>query len=631
MLHSIAMYNSKLSKMKKITILLALIIGLFFTARSNGAQLSAQSLADSIASIMKTKEIPGLFVSVVSKDSVLLQAGFGYADMETKEKVNERTLFRIGSISKTFTALAILKLIEEGKLSLETTLREIAPEIPFKNQWENSRPVRIKHLLEHKAGFDDMHFNILAGQREKGMSAQEEVLAMTNSLESRWEPGLVHSYSNPGYAVLGFIIEKTAKMPYQTYIQQEVLQKLGMDDTHFISEDDDYKHLHFSEGYSQEQTAVADVAIIGESAGSLLSSAADMRWFLQYFLNPQLQDSLSIIAPTLVSEMQQLHGWFEEENQITDGYGLAMYNKNYGSEDLSFKGHNGGIMGFVSDYIFSEELDLGIMISSNTEVSNRKVLNLLVDHFASGIKSDPIQTLSVPVSSAWDGQYRLVNERNEIFRVVNFPARTMTIKASGDSLMAQYIFGDPVYYHQVSEGVFIGSDDTAPSLFLATIDGVPVVYYDDQMMFATSSLGFFILRLLLAVAFMSGLVLLVSLVIRTIGSLFKVSWRKGLVLMLTSSLPVVCFVLSLILLLSKSTLTEMISLAEVSVSSVSILVMSILGPAALVFSIIIGIKNHWKGFQIWQKLFYGLVWLSTVFFVCYCFSFGWFAVSLWSY
>src|ERR1700741_1794734 len=117
---------------------------------------SLEELQKAIKTELDKNHLPGAGVALVSRGELLWCGGFGQADIASKKPVTCDTEFRVGSISKTFVALALLKLQEEGKINLELRLHDIAPEIPMHNPWESAHPVRIVNLLEHTAGFDDM-------------------------------------------------------------------------------------------------------------------------------------------------------------------------------------------------------------------------------------------------------------------------------------------------------------------------------------------------------------------------------------------------------------------------------------------------------------------------------------------
>src|SRR5690348_5894011 len=115
-----------------------------------------EELQKAIKSELDKNHVPGAGVALVSRGELLWCGGFGDADIASKKPVTCDTEFRVGSISKSFVALALLKLQEQGKIKLEARLHDVAPEIPMKNPWESVHPVRIVNLLEHTAGFDDM-------------------------------------------------------------------------------------------------------------------------------------------------------------------------------------------------------------------------------------------------------------------------------------------------------------------------------------------------------------------------------------------------------------------------------------------------------------------------------------------
>jgi len=154
-------------------------------------------------------QIPGAMITIVKKDSVLFTGGIGYANVESKEAVTANHLFRVGSISKSFTALAMMRLVEMGKINLGDKVMDIDSTLPIINQWKNEASLTIANLLEHTAGFDDMHFHSLYNNEDHSRPPLKKILLKRKtSLVSRWEPGTRMSYSNVGYVLAGYIIEK---------------------------------------------------------------------------------------------------------------------------------------------------------------------------------------------------------------------------------------------------------------------------------------------------------------------------------------------------------------------------------------------------------------------------------------
>src|SRR5204863_9624814 len=129
-------------------------------ASGQHSEQTTKTIADlhsAIEAVLQETRTPGAGIAIVSRDEIEWAAGLGVADVARKRAATAETLFRIGSISKSFAALAALKLQEEGKLKLTDTVKQWVPEVAFENPWESTDPVRLVHLMEHRTGFDDLH------------------------------------------------------------------------------------------------------------------------------------------------------------------------------------------------------------------------------------------------------------------------------------------------------------------------------------------------------------------------------------------------------------------------------------------------------------------------------------------
>jgi len=111
-----------------------------------------------LAETFKLVGAPGASIAVIENNQIVLARGYGVSDVAKQTPVTPETVFRAGSISKTFVGVAAMMLVEEGKLDLEAKFADLAPEIAFTNQWEETDPVRVMHLMEHTTGFDDIRF-----------------------------------------------------------------------------------------------------------------------------------------------------------------------------------------------------------------------------------------------------------------------------------------------------------------------------------------------------------------------------------------------------------------------------------------------------------------------------------------
>ena len=162
-----------------------------------------------IEAVLDDTNTPGLIGTMVVADEVIWIGAFGVADRETGRAVTQTTRFRVGSITKSFTSLAALILAERGELSLDQPLHEFIPEAGLENRWRVTDPIRLYHVLEHTAGFDDIHFREYPYSNPE-VTLLEGVQYNTTSRIARWRPGTRMSYSNMGPAVAALAIEKAA-------------------------------------------------------------------------------------------------------------------------------------------------------------------------------------------------------------------------------------------------------------------------------------------------------------------------------------------------------------------------------------------------------------------------------------
>ncbi len=253
----------------------------------------------------------------------------------------------MASITKTFTALAIMRLIEQGKLSLDTELKTIAPEVPFTNTWENKHPVKLVHLLEHTTGFDDVHFNALFNN-EGPISEYKAVLRYKKSMHCRWYPGERMAYCNTDYVILGYLIEKLSGQTYEAFLTDQVLRPLGMNHSYL-------NEIHsplsaYAQGYSWEETGftkIPSVVMYGKGPGALYSCAADMAKFIQFFLRNGQSASIPVFPASTIDQMEVPTSSVPAQNGMKTGYGLGI-TTGFLTAKFPFYGHGGLSIDFSS-------------------------------------------------------------------------------------------------------------------------------------------------------------------------------------------------------------------------------------------------------------------------------------------
>src|SRR5881409_3574079 len=176
-----------------------------------------------IPSQLRNRNIAGAVVSVVKDGQVLFQKGYGYADVEAERPVlPDQTLFRPGSISKLFTATAVMQLVEQGKLDLD---RDVNDYLDFKIPEAYGKPITLKNLLTHTPGFEEQIKDLFTDRPEPPPLEQY----MKTHIPGRiFSPGTIPAYSNYGATLAGYIVERVSGQPFDNYIENHIFNPLGM-------------------------------------------------------------------------------------------------------------------------------------------------------------------------------------------------------------------------------------------------------------------------------------------------------------------------------------------------------------------------------------------------------------------
>ncbi len=375
-----------------------------------------EELKKAAAEILAGNHIPGAGIALVTKDDVIWTGGVGKADLATGREVDADTIFRIGSITKGFVALSILQLQEKGKLSLDAKLAEVAPEIPIVNRWERTDPVRIANLLEHTAGFDDFplaeFFDFANGPR---IPLAVTLLRFPEPLRVRWRPGTFVAYSNPGYGLAGYIVEKAAGAPFENYVYAAILRPLGM--THSDLRLTPEVNAALAQGYEFDPPRpVPYLPILLRPAGEMKSSANDMARFVRMMLNRGELDGVRIVSADSIARMEVSKTSLAARSGFKYGYGLG----NVAQVDHAFitHGHDGGLDGFLSDYRYIPDLGVGYFFSVNdSQAPNgvRELDDLLLGYVTRG-KNPPPKAPQAPLDARIEnatGFYEFASPRSQ--------------------------------------------------------------------------------------------------------------------------------------------------------------------------------------------------------------------------
>src|SRR5690348_15480727 len=403
-----------------------------------------EELQKAMEDVVEKEHVTGAGVALVANGQLLWCGGIGKADVAANRDVTCDTEFRVGSISKTFVALALLKLEEEGKINLYARLQDVAPEIPMKNRWASSNPVRFVNLLEHSAGFDDMQPSEVYNRHDREDYPLLNVFKRFQEPEDvRWPPGTRFSYPNPGYGIAGYLIEKVSGQPFDAYIRQNVLAQLEITVGDFRLTDANRGAL--AQGYQgNPPRSVPYKNIYLRPAGDMKASPGELAKLVQFFLRRGRAGDVQLVKPETIARMEYPETILSAKNGLRLGYGLANYTESDGG--VITHGHDGGIDGFISTYRYMPEQNWGYVVLLNSTVSYKALgdMNHLAIEFLSKDfpkPQQPVVSLAANELKKFSGYYAPRAPRSQMLAFLEQLTGGTWIRVADGKLECSTLFG----------------------------------------------------------------------------------------------------------------------------------------------------------------------------------------------
>lgn len=325
-----------------------------FSISSNAQDLNLK-IDSLIQSEFKDKNGPGGVFLISKKGKPIYEKAFGMANLELDHKMNTNSVFQIGSMTKQFTAIAILILEEQGKLKLSDPISKYIPSYP------NGNNITIHQLLTHTSGIKDFtKMKALQDIAQKEMTPEQMVDFFKNE-PMDFAPGEKFEYNNSGYVVLGYIIELVSDGTYEDFIKKNIFDKAGMTNSSYASDRKIVKNRAF--GYHKKSFGYVNKTVINFSvpfsSGSLMSTLDDMlKW--QKALNQNL----------LLSQKNQIKAFtkYKLNNGQEIEYGYGWHLKNINGNPT--REHGGSIFGFKSMAVYIPEKDIYVVGFSNCDCNS---------------------------------------------------------------------------------------------------------------------------------------------------------------------------------------------------------------------------------------------------------------------
>jgi CubicO group peptidase (beta-lactamase class C family) len=400
----------------------ALLAALAATLAASGAgepssPQTIPELRQRIEMVLAATKTPGAGIALVGRDGPIWVAGVGIADTKQNRPVTEDTLFRIGSISKSFVALSALKLQQEGRLNLQDTLRSRAPEVEFNNPWEATDPIRIVHLLEHTTGWDDATPQDFAWNPMPELTRREALAYDPGSRTSRWRPGTRFSYSNLGPDVAAYLIEKITGEKFEDYVARTWFKPLGMLGASYFETPE--VHSKLAIGYQPGGEAHPHSNILTRPAGAIVASPRDMANYVEFYLHRGSFRGIQLLPEDAMDRMERPTSTYAAAEGLAIGYGLCNYASVRGN--WVFHGHSGALPGTLTDmeYLTNEGVGYAVMINSEKGDALRQLENLVRAYLLRDRKPPlppPAGRVDEAQMAEYSGWYEPITPRSESLR-----------------------------------------------------------------------------------------------------------------------------------------------------------------------------------------------------------------------
>ena len=326
----------------------------------NFIQYDLDSILQKYAAAAK---LVGSSLSLTDLKGETIFSNYGYSNLQRKDTVQANTLFRIGSCSKTFTAIAVLQLVEKGKINLNEPIQTYLPYLNWKKP-ASMPAITVHHLLTHTAGVRDEVSNGLFTERSFSTCMREDMINDTLFIA----PNTLWAYSNYSYGILGCLIEEVSGLSYQSYLSQHIFKPIGMENTDLYLEKAGDRM--FAAGYDEEQKIYQEGAVREPAVGDLVSCAKDMELFVRMLLGHGQIDGRQILKPETFEMMttnQLAPLKLDTGNEF--GYGVFISELETVSDSLLGKiiAHKGDTKVFHAIFLVLPKMGVGVTVSTNSE------------------------------------------------------------------------------------------------------------------------------------------------------------------------------------------------------------------------------------------------------------------------
>jgi CubicO group peptidase (beta-lactamase class C family) len=352
---------------------------------------------------LERSDIAGASVLVMQNGRVLLEKGYGYADLKSKKPVDPATtVFRLASISKLFTWVSVMQLVEQGKLDLDTDVDQY---LDFQIRPAFSKPITLRNLMTHTGGFEEEIRDIIVTNPSHAIALRDFLIR--NQPQRVFAPGTIPAYSNYGVGLAGYIVQRVSGEPFEQYVEQHIFTPLKMLHSTFYQPPPTPLGKLPSEGYptDTEKPPIGFEIFNPAPAGGVSSTATDMGRFGQALLNGGELDGNRILKPeTLAAMWTPQFRASEQMPPICMGFYEAWRN------NLRWIGHEGDLVAFHSLFMLEPSRKLLVFISYNSAGGGARprpeIVDMFTDRYFPGEMKQTFLSLPRKELTAIEGVYQ---------------------------------------------------------------------------------------------------------------------------------------------------------------------------------------------------------------------------------
>jgi len=362
---------------KNIILLLFFLIGVnIYSQTINDAKTDLQDLItlnQKLETLRQNNNVSAMQVALILTDTTVF---WNFGEIKPGVPVTDSTMFHVASISKTFAGLSMLKLVEQGKVSLEDNLKELAPELSIRNPWRKTHPVKVTHLLQAGAGFVGFHPDLEKIVDSVIIDLNSYIESQPYRLDVQWRPGEYTSYHNFGPVITAYLVEKISGQKYADFVDQYFFQPLEMKHSSFFETATVKRRIAGEEGYRN----------IGGAwpSGGLVTSAKEFQALIQMLLNQGIYKEKRIITSKSIRLFETPSSTLaSRKSDISLGHAINNWTTTFRGFD--YRGHGGNISPYQAYYLYSPTTNIGLvfmgMRGSNNEALHYPVIEAVLDYF----------------------------------------------------------------------------------------------------------------------------------------------------------------------------------------------------------------------------------------------------------